>query len=109
MESRIHSDGRSLNVVLTAAGTVGDIVAGPDGCGRLNEDGEIGDLRSVTAGGVIHGDKTTGQAWVLFDAVYYDATNDRFTTTASGNTKAGLVAAAALSADTSGLVLLNAG
>jgi predicted RecA/RadA family phage recombinase len=51
--------------------------------------------------------KATGQAWTLGNIVYWDNTNFVFTTTASGNTLRGSIAAAAASGDTVGSVLLD--
>ncbi|MFG1267640.1 DUF2190 family protein [Xanthobacter sp. DSM 14520] len=52
--------------------------------------------------------KATGEAWAQEGAIlYWDNTNKRLTTTASGNTKVGSVASAALSAATTGVIRLN--
>jgi predicted RecA/RadA family phage recombinase len=51
--------------------------------------------------------KATGQAWTLGNLIYWDNTNFVFTTTASGNTLRGSIAAAAASGDTVGSVLLD--
>ena len=44
--------------------------------------------------------KATGEAWTVGQAIYWDNTNKRFTTTASGNTACGLALAPALAGDT---------
>lgn len=51
--------------------------------------------------------KTTGQAWTAGAKIYWDNTNRRCTTTATGNTLIGWAAAPAASADTTGLVGLG--
>lgn len=52
-------------------------------------------------------DKATGSAWTEGAKIYWDDTNSRFTTAASGNTLVGVAAAAAASADSTGSVLLT--
>lgn len=49
----------------------------------------------------------SGQAWAFLDPIYYDAGNSRFTKTATGNTFAGYALAAALTAATSGRLMVN--
>lgn len=44
--------------------------------------------------------KATGEAWAVGQAIYWNATNGNFTTTAGGATKCGFALAPALSADT---------
>ena len=44
--------------------------------------------------------KAPAEAWAPLQTVYWDDTNKRFTTTASGNTACGYALAAALAADT---------
>lgn len=51
--------------------------------------------------------KATGQAWAEGAILYWDAGNDRCTTTATGNLQVGCAAAAAESADTTGSVRLD--
>jgi predicted RecA/RadA family phage recombinase len=52
--------------------------------------------------------KATGEAWTVGAQLFWDNTNFRFTTTASGNTAVGArAAAAAIAGATSGTVLLN--
>jgi predicted RecA/RadA family phage recombinase len=50
--------------------------------------------------------KAAGTAWVQGQSLYFDAVAKAFTTVAAGNLAFGLAAAAALSADTTGQVLL---
>ncbi|MEM7015833.1 MAG: DUF2190 family protein [Pseudomonadota bacterium] len=54
-------------------------------------------------------DKTTSQSWSQGAKLYWDDTNKKFTTTASGNTLCGNVWKAAASADTTGEVRLQNG
>ena len=51
--------------------------------------------------------KATGEAWVGGQALYWDNTNSRFTTTVGTNTHAGFAMEAAASADTTGQVNLE--
>lgn len=51
--------------------------------------------------------KFASEAWTLGAKVYWDAVNFRFTTTAAGNSLVGNAAAAALAADTTGLVKMR--
>lgn len=51
--------------------------------------------------------KETGQAWTLGQAIFWDNTNRRATTTSSGNTRIGAATAAVLAAATTGPVRLN--
>lgn len=51
--------------------------------------------------------KLAGEAWGEGVAVYWDDTAKKWTTTASGNSKAGTAAVSALSAATTGYVRLN--
>lgn len=54
--------------------------------------------------GVFECAKATGEAWTEGDTLYWDNGNSRFTSTASGNYKAGVVAEAAASAAALGKV-----
>jgi predicted RecA/RadA family phage recombinase len=69
-------------------------------------DGESGEL---IVEGVVTGAKATGEAWTLLQKLYYDATADKFTTTATSNKPAGVAAAPAASADTTGKIKLIPG
>lgn len=51
--------------------------------------------------------KNSGEAWTAFAKVYWDNTNKRLTTTASGNTYVGVSTQAQASADVIGRVKLN--
>jgi len=45
----------------------------------------------VAVGAVIEGPRETGSAWQQGTVVYWDSTNNRFTTTATGNKRVGVV------------------
>lgn len=51
--------------------------------------------------------KATGQAWAMGDLLYWDNSAGKFTTTSSGNTKAGYALAAAASGDTTGTMFFD--
>ncbi|MDO7841085.1 DUF2190 family protein [Sphingomonas immobilis] len=51
--------------------------------------------------------KATGQAWTVGQALYWDNTAKNVTSTAGGNTLMGVAVLAALSADTTGKVLVR--
>ncbi len=51
--------------------------------------------------------KTAGEAWTLGDQLYWDASASSVTTTSSSHKKAGIAAAIADSADTTGPVKIN--
>ncbi|MEO1720960.1 MAG: DUF2190 family protein [Pseudomonadota bacterium] len=57
--------------------------------------------------GVYEHAKTSAQAWTQGVALYWDNTNKVVTSTASGNTKIGVAAAAAANPSATGLVRLN--
>lgn len=65
---------------------------------------ELGALQTY---GVIEYAKATGQEWTVGARLFFDATNNRLTTTASGNTAAGYAAAAAAAGAVEGLCLLG--
>ena len=51
--------------------------------------------------------KATGETWAFGDALYWDATNNRFTKTATNNKLAGNAMAAAATGDTAGSVRIG--
>lgn len=51
--------------------------------------------------------KAAAQVWTPGVLIYWDNTNSNFTTTLTGNTLAGRIAVAALSADTEGVIDLD--
>lgn len=62
---------------------------------------------AATLTGVFTLPKATGAAWTEGSILYWDDAAKKVTTTSAGNTKIGLVAKAAASADTVGNVRLN--
>lgn len=108
MKNYIQS-GRALDVIVPAGGCT---------AGKGIQIGVMFGVAAVTAvatatasieiEGVFDLDKTTGQAWTLGAALYWDDTAKKVTTTVSTNIKIGVCALAALSADTIGRVRLNA-
>lgn len=102
--------GMVLSHTPSGAAVVSDevvVLAGGVGVATGNiADGESGEL---LVDGVVTGAKATGQAWTLLQKLYYDATADKFTTTATDNTPAGVAAAPAASADTTGKIKLIPG
>ncbi|MBP6031260.1 MAG: DUF2190 family protein [Sphingobium sp.] len=78
----------SLFAVASAAAALGEIVAG-------------------ATRGVFDLAKATGEAWTVGAKIYWDNTNKRCTTTASGNTLIGVALATAASGDTVGTVRLG--
>lgn len=63
------------------------------------------DVEGVREGVFTHA-KTSAQAWTQGATLYWDDTNKVFTTTASGNTKAGVAAKAADNPSETGVVCL---
>ena len=62
----------------------------------------------VAVGAVIEGPRETGASWTQGTVVYWDAANRRFTTTAAGNKRVGVVVGNdASSAATRALVLMD--
>ena len=98
---------------LTAAAPAGGVVAGRvyvfgDILGVAITDAAVGvPVAFETTQSIYRFAKATAEAWTLGAKVYWDSTNNRFTTTAAGNTLAGNAAAAALAADTVGLVKMR--
>jgi len=62
----------------------------------------------VAVGAVIEGPRETGTAWTQGTVVYWNSTNNRFTTTATGNKRVGVVVGGDVSgAATRALVLMD--
>lgn len=64
-------------------------------------------LGSLQTTGVVEYTKHAGEAWLVGQRLWFDAANNRLTTTASTHKQAGIAAAAALSAAVEGRVLLG--
>lgn len=84
-----------------AAALVGSIF------GVASADAAIGAPVVLVTRGVFTLPKATGEAWTPGAKLYWDNTNKRLTTTASGNTHVALATAAAASGDTSGQAVLR--
>jgi len=62
----------------------------------------------VAVGAVIEGPRETGASWTQGTVVYWDGTNNRFTTTATGNKRVGVVVGSDVpAAATRALVLMD--
>ena len=85
----------------------GDVIVLGTKIGIAGCDIAVGAVGSVHVEGVYKFPKATG-AITIGAAVYWDATNENITTTSTSNTLAGYAAAAAVSADTTVLVKINA-
>jgi predicted RecA/RadA family phage recombinase len=70
-------------------------------------DAVVNELLTLGVTGVWYLPKATGSALTAGTVVYWDATNSRVTTTATGNKVIGLVETAAASSDTKVAVLLT--
>lgn len=74
----------------------------------------VTDIAATTGVGTLQMDKvhelakTTSQAWVQGDKLFYDASTSKLTTVATGNVPAGFAFEAAGSSDTTGLCKLDA-
>lgn len=73
----------------------------------LNESAANENNAYVIEGLVAEAPKTTGEAWAVGAKLYWDASESKFTTTATDNTLCGRVAAPAISAATTGSVDFN--
>ena len=91
----------------SAAIEAGDVIVLGTKIGIAGCDIAVGAVGSVHVEGVYKFPKATG-AITIGAAVYWDATNENITTTSTSNTLAGYAAAAAVSADTTVLVKINA-
>lgn len=88
--------------VLSGAGLiVGDLF------GAANADALSGASVATQMQGVVTLAKATSQAWAVGDRIYWDNSAKKATTVASGNRRIGTCTTAALSADTTGDVLLG--
>jgi len=92
------SSGQGFLVGVIFAIALNDAASGAPVEGRVRT-GEVWELN-----------KNVGEAWTAYvTKLYWDNTNRRVTSTASGNTFIGVAAAGALSAATVGLVILKQG
>jgi len=101
--------GDVLDYVATATITSGDVIEFTDCIGVAAKDAVSGATVAVAMTGVFNLAKVAATAWSLGDKLYWDATNNELTTTATANIPVGIAAADAASADTTAKVLLNPG
>ncbi|MCA0275864.1 MAG: DUF2190 family protein [Proteobacteria bacterium] len=100
--------GNSLTVPAPAGGAISGkpVVIGSLRGFAASTAAEGGDV-AIGRVGVYSYTKAAGTAWAAGDKVYYDATADNFTKTATNNTLFGFAAAPAASADTVGDICLG--
>ncbi len=102
-------DGDKLDYTLTAAVSSGDVIEFADCIGVAAVDGVSGDVISVLMRGVVNIAKLSTDVFAVGDKVYWDATNNELTSTATSNIPVGVAAAAAANGTTTANVLLNPG
>jgi predicted RecA/RadA family phage recombinase len=96
--------GESITVAAPATQVSGDYVRVGAFSGVCVNDAASGANVVIQREGIFTLPKATGTAWAVGDALYWDAAAKKFTTVSTGNLPAGVAAAAALSADTTGAV-----
>jgi predicted RecA/RadA family phage recombinase len=100
--------GQVIDVVLAAGVLSGGVVKVGSMIGIANTDGSTGDTIAVSFEGAYGSvPKATGTAWTQGDPLFWDAGAGKLTKVAPGNTFAGYAYADALSADTTGSVVLE--
>jgi predicted RecA/RadA family phage recombinase len=100
--------GDVIQYAASSAKSANDVVQIGDLIGIVVDDIAASATGSVRISGVVQVTKASGAAWTAGATVYYDSGSDNFTTTASGNTRAGCAELAAGSSDTTGYIILNA-
>ena len=108
MDDKLRN-GQTLPATLVAGDSVGDVKLIGERLVRIIS--KSSPTRGVVAltgvKEVVKEGAGSGQAWGQFEPLYWDVSESRVTTTASGNVPCGIAAAAANSVDTSGQLLLN--
>jgi predicted RecA/RadA family phage recombinase len=107
MGSKFVQPGEHLDYTPSSAKSAGDVVLLTGLVGICPRDIAANEASAISITGVWEVDKTTSQAWAQGEALYWVAGTSKFSTSASGNTKAGYAAKAALSADTTGQIVLK--
>jgi len=107
MIARYIQKGEAIDYRPNAAVAAGDVIVQGNLVGIARLDIEAGSLGALAVVGVFEIAKATG-AVAVGDVLYWDATNNNVTTTATGNTYIGKAVTASASADTQVSVLLNA-
>ncbi len=105
MNAKYWQKGETLDYTPAAAVENGAVVNLATRIGIAGSDIAAGETGQVHVVGVFEMDKAA-VAITMGAAVYYDATNDNITTTATDNTPAGYAVEAAAEADTTALVKL---
>jgi len=107
MATNYKGNGEVLTIVAPYALTSGD------GCQRglifgvAQTDAESGDSVAIVRNGIWELTKTSAQAWVIGDAIYWDNLNKEATTASSTNQKIGVAYATAANPSSVGTVLLD--
>ena len=103
------SDGENITVAAPAALNSGDGVLVGSLFGVASSTVASGAQVAIVVEGVFTLPKAASQAWTVGAKVYWDATNNRCTTVATGNTLIGVATAAVAggAGDTTGTVRLN--
>jgi predicted RecA/RadA family phage recombinase len=107
MGAAYFADGDLIDYTPSAAVAVGDVVVIGDTVTVAVRPIAANTLGAVAVEGVFTFPKATGSAIGQGVIVYWDATNGVITATAGSNKRAGKVAAAAASSDTTVKVVLN--
>ena len=106
---RVQDDG-VLDYTAAAAIAVGDVVPLGSTCvGIAKTSIAVGETGALDTSGLFDVAAETGTAWSIGDVIYWDATNNVATKTATGNTRMGIASLAKLSATATGQVLLTKG
>lgn len=100
--------GKTVDWVADATVNSGDFILCGSLFGVATISGVSGDTIPLRTGGIINYAKLNTEAWTFGAVVYWDATNSRFTTVSTSNTKVGVAAAATVNPSLTGLVRLNA-
>lgn len=104
--SQFVQKGEHLDYTPSSAKVAGEVVLLNKVVGICPRDIAANEASAISITGVWEVDKTTGQAWAQGEPLYWVAGTSKFSTSASGNTKAGYAAKAALSGDTVGQIVL---
>lgn len=109
MATNLIQDGEVLNWTngSGSAVTAGTVIPLLSRCGIALVDIANASTGSVALEGVWTVPKATGATWSFGEALYWDATASKVTTTSTGNTPAGCAFAAAESGATTGRILLG--
>lgn len=108
MTTKFLAEGEVLNHVASGAKTVGQVVLIGDRIGIALAAIADGATGALAVEGVFTIDKTTPEVYAQGDQLYWVAGTSKVSSTAGSNKKAGIAAAAALSAATTCAVKINA-